>query len=115
MNDICKPRTKSRKLWDKHGSWLILLVVGTLSFNGGVEWESYKNQKTIRPIIESHVLERDGLRARLREANDANRELSAKMGPAVQQAQTAAKEAGEAVNKADQTIEKANKLIEATQ
>ena len=115
MNDICKPRTRGRKLWDKHGSWLILVVVGILAFNGGVEWESYKNQKTIRPILESHMLERDALRARLREANDANRELSAKLGPAVEQAQTASKEAGKAVDKADQTIERANKLIEATQ
>lgn len=109
------PRTRSRKLWDKHGSWLILVVVAGFAFNGGAEWQTYKDQKSFAVLIKSHVDERDALRLRLLAVNDQLRDLSAKMGPAVENAATASKVASEAVQKADATIDKATKLIEATQ
>lgn len=109
------PRTKSRKLWDKHGSWLILVVVAGFAFNGGAEWQAYKDQKSFEVLVKSHVDERDALRVRLRAVNDQLRDLSAKMPAAVQQAATASQDANKAIQKADETIDKATKLIEATQ
>ena len=108
------PRTRSRKLWDKHGSLLILIVVSGLAFNGGTEWQAYKDQRMVEALIVSHTNERDDLRTRLRTVNNELRELSKQMAPAVDKAATASKEATEAVQKADQTIDKASKLIEAT-
>lgn len=109
------PRTKSRKLWDKHGSWLILVVVSGFSFNGGAEWQAYKDQKSFAVLVNSHVAERDELRVRLRLVNDQLRSLSTQMAPAVEKAATASEDASKAVQKADETINKASKLIEATQ
>lgn len=113
MNKVDGPRTRSRKLWDKHGSWLILIFVVGVAFNGGVEWQSYKTQGIVATIVESGKVERDDLRARLRTVNDSNQQMARQLGPAVEKAATASEEAGKAVEKADQTIDKANKLIEA--
>lgn len=107
------PRTRSRKMWDRHGSWLILVVVCGFAFNGGMEWQGYKDQKIVASIIESGKGERDDLRARLRNVNDRNLELARQLGPAVEQAEQAARKSGEAVEKADLTIKKANDIIEA--
>ena len=109
------PRTRSRKMWDRHGSWLILVVVAGFAFNGGAEWQGYKDQKSFSVLVSSHVEERDALRVRLRAVNDQLRELSRQMGPAVEQAATASQDANKAVQKADETIDKATKLIEANQ
>ena len=109
------PRTKSRKLWDKHGSWLILVVVAGFAFNGGAEWQAYKDQKSFEVLVKSHVAERDELRVRLRLVNDQLRAISTQMGPAVEKAATASEDASKAVQKADETINKASKLIEANQ
>lgn len=107
------PRTRSRKLWDKHGSLLILVVVAGLAFNGGGEWQAYKDQRIVGALVTAHVKERDDLRTRLRTVNAELRELSKQMAPAVDKAATASKDANEAVQKADETIDKATKFIEA--
>lgn len=108
------PKTRSRKLWDKHGSWLILVFVIGVAFNGGQEWQAFKTQRVVETIVSSGVKERDELRDRLRVVNQANQEMARQLGPAVQTAAKASEEAGKAVQKADQTINKANELIEAT-
>ena len=100
-------------MWDRHGSWLILVVVAGLAFNGGTEWQAFKTQRIIETIVTAHVTERDDLRLRLRTVNSELRELSKQMAPAVDKAATASKEANKAVEKADETIDKATKLIEA--
>jgi|ERR1700712_638601 len=107
------PKTRSRKMWDKHGSWLILVVVIGFAFNGGMEWQGYKDQKVVESIIISGKAERDEIRARARQLSDRNQELARQLGPAVEQAEQAARKSGEAVEKADQTIKKANDIIEA--
>lgn len=106
------PRTRSRKMWDRHGSWLILVVVVGFAFNGGMEWQSYKDQKVVTSLVESGRAERDDLRARLRDVNNRNQELARQLGPAVEKAEQASRQSGEAVLKADQTLKKANELIE---
>lgn len=107
------PKTRSRKLWDRHGSWLILVVVVGAAFNGGIEWQSYKDQRLVESIVISSKSERDDLRARLRNVNDRNLELARQLGPAVEKAEIAARKSGEAVEKANQTLKKANDMIEA--
>jgi hypothetical protein len=102
------PKTRSRKLWDRHGSWLILIFVVGVAFNGGMEWQSYKAQKVVEAVVTSGRIERDELRARLRVMVERNQELAAQLGPAVGKAEQAVDKADEVVRKADQIIE-ANK------
>lgn len=112
MKDF-QPRVRSRKLWDKHGSWLILVIVIGLAFNGGSEWQSSKTRDIVSTLVESHVKERDELRARLRTVHGEKQQLIERYAPAAEKAQGAADRANEAVNKAVQAVEKVDKLIEA--
>lgn len=105
------PRVKSRKLWDKHGSWLILVVVVGVSFNGGSEWTGYKMRLIIANMLESHVKERDDIRQRARSLSDRNQELARQLGPSVEKAEAAARLSTEAVLKADQAVKKADEII----
>lgn len=97
----CNPRTRSRKLWDKHGSWLILAAVVGLAFNAGQEVEGYKRNAIIKQIVDAGVSERDGLRARIREVNEENRKLSRQIQPTL--------------DKADEAVKKADELIQKTE
>lgn len=101
MNNF-SPRVRSRKLWDKHGSWLILVLVVGFAFNGGAEWREYKHRGTVAAIVTAGVAERDALQVRLRERTDQYQELARQCGP----------NAKAAVDKADEAVEKVNKLIE---
>lgn len=98
-------------MWDRHGSWLILVVVLGLGFNGGVEWHSYKCNTTITTIVEAGLKERNDLRARLRAVNDANVELVQRYSNAGAETKAAADKADKAVQKADETINRVNKLL----
>lgn len=112
MNKLENPRVRSRKLWDKHGSWLILVVVFGLAWNGGGEWKSYQCRQVITKMIDSSVAERDDLRGRLRETNRLNRELSAQLGPSAVKAAEAAAKAAEAAESATKAVEKASSAVE---
>lgn len=105
--ELCNPRTRSRKLWDAHGSWLILVFVVGLAFNAGTEWEGMKRNKIIQQIVDAGVSERDGLRQRIREISAENRELSRQIQPTLQQA-------NEAVDKANTVLQKTEKVIEGS-
>ena len=103
-DEYCNSRTRSRKLWDKHGSWLVLVFVIALAFNAGQEVEGYKRNAIIKTIVESGVKKRDDLRLRLRKANDENRKLTSQLPQVMNKAE-------EAVKKADEITQK----IEASQ
>lgn len=103
--ELCNPRTRSRRLWDAHGSWLILVFVVGLAFNAGTEWEGMKRNKIIQQIVDAGVQEREGLRARIREVSAENRELSKQIQPTIQKAD-------QAVKKADAVLQKTEKVIE---
>lgn len=105
MNNF-QPRVRSRKLWDKHGSWLILVIVVGLAFNGGAEWQAFKTRSIVTVLIASHVAERDELRARLRQVGDEKQALMERFAPAADKAQGAADKAQEAVDKVNRLIEK---------
>ena len=111
MKTTDSPRVKSRKLWDRHGSWLILIVVIGVSFNGGTEWQAYKDRQVLAGVISSGVNERNQLRERLRVRTDEvvrlTKELADKSG------KTQA-EATKAVEKASELLDKADKIIEGT-
>lgn len=109
------PKARSRKLWDKHGSYLILVFVVGVAFNGGAEWQNWKMQHTIETIVSSGVAERDGLRVRLRSLSEEYRVLSAQCTPAaLGKADQAINKAGEAVDKASKAVEKADQILENT-
>lgn len=99
----CNPRTRSRKLWDKHGSWLILVVVIGFAFNAGVEWEGMKRAAIVREIVNAGIQERDALRQRVRAANDENRKLTAQIPKTIQKADEAVKKADELIQKTEAT------------
>jgi hypothetical protein len=103
--ELCNPRTRSRKLWDRHGSWLVLAFVVALAFNAGQEVEGYKRNAIIKQIVDAGVVERDTLRARIRFLSDKNFELSGKIQPTLEKAD-------EAVKKADTVLQKTEKVIE---
>lgn len=107
MNNFA-PRIRSRKLWDKHGSWLILVIVVGLAFNGGAEWREYKHRAVIATIVNAGVAERDDLRARLRKSNDEKQVLIERFGPASADSKVAAEKATEAVDKVNQLIQKSD-------
>lgn len=104
MNNF-QPRVRSRKLWDRHGSWLIIVLVIGLAFNAGAEWEAFKCRRLMNVITASHVAERDELRARLRQVGDEKQALMERFAPAADKAK-------EAVDKVDQTVDKVNRLID---
>lgn len=103
MNNF-QPRVRSRKLWDKHGSWLIMVIVIGLAFNAGSEWQAFKTRAIVSVLIDSHVAERDELRARLRQVGDEKQQLMERFAPAADKAQSAADKADEAVNKVNKLI-----------
>lgn len=106
MNERVRPGpNRGRRLWDAHGSWLILIIVVAVSWNGGMEWQDRKTHAVVNLVIENARTERDDLRARLRAVNDRNIELARALGPAVQKAAEASTKASEAVDKANQLIE----------
>lgn len=111
MNNF-QPRVRSRKLWDKHGSWLIMVIVIGLAFNAGHEWQAFKTRMIVQTIVDSHVAERDELRARLRQVGDEKQALMERFAPAADKAQGAADKAKEAVEKLDKTVDKVNRIIE---
>lgn len=97
MNNF-SARIRSRKLWDKHGSWLILVVVVGLAWNGGAEWRDYKHRQVVAVVVTAGVAERDSLRARLRQVHEEKQRLVETCTPAVE--------------KASEAVDKVNKLIE---
>lgn len=103
MNNF-QPRVRSRKLWDKHGSWLILVIVIGLAFNGGAEWQAFKTRGIVAVLVASHVQERDELRARLRQVGDEKQALMERFAPAADKV----KDVGE---KLDKTVDRVNKII----
>lgn len=98
MNSF-SPRVRSRKLWDKHGSWLILALVVGLAWNGGSEWRDYKHRQVVAVVVSAGVAERDGLRARLRQVHEEKQKLVETCTPAVEKA-------SEAVDKVNQLIKR---------
>lgn len=105
-------RVRSRKLWDKHGSYLILVMVVALAWNGGSEWRDWKTQQLVESIVKAGVEERNSLRARLKEVNLLNQEMARNQGPTVAKANEAVIKADAAVSKADAAVDKADKAVD---
>jgi SMC interacting uncharacterized protein involved in chromosome segregation len=88
-----------------------MVIVCGLAFNAGLEWQAFKTRAIVTVLIESHVAERDELRARLRQVGDEKQALMERFAPAADKAQGAAVKAQEAVDKLDQTVDKVNRFL----
>lgn len=95
---------KGRRLWDHHGSWLLLVVIGISCFMAGGQFQAYSDDKTLKTVIESHERQDKQRVERIRELLADNKLLTDQLGPKVERA---AKTAERAAAKAEQAVEKA--------
>lgn len=101
---------KGRRLWDHHGSWLLLVVIGISCFMAGGQFQAYSDEKTLKTVIESHERQDAQRVARIRELLGQVDDLQSRLVP---QASQAAKVAERAAIKAEQAIEKASETADA--
>lgn len=52
IEHTCKPRSRTRRFWDKYGSWLILILVVGITWNAATEWEGAKTRDLIKSVLE---------------------------------------------------------------
>lgn len=110
--DISRPNNKGRRLWDHHGSWLLLAVVGVSCFMAGSQFTASHANNNLRTVVEAHAAQ-DAVRVkRIRELIDTNTRLTIRLGDKVE---VAAERAEEAVNKASEVVEKARINSESQQ
>lgn len=102
--ELARRQSKTRRAWDHHGSWLLLVVIATSCFMAGSQFNASSTGRTIQVIMESHERQDQQRIARIRELNDANINLTLKLGPQVSKA---AEKASEAAVKASEAVEKA--------
>ncbi len=98
---------KGRRLWDHHGSWLLLVVIGISCFMAGGQFQAYSDEKTLKTVIESHERQDAQRVTRIRELLAQVDDLQSRLVP---QASQAAKSAQQAAEKATEAVEKASAL-----
>lgn len=98
---------KGRRLWDHHGSWLLLVVIGISCFMAGGQFQAYSDEKTLKTVIESHERQDAQRVVRIRELLGQVDELQSRLVP---QASQAAKKAEQAAQKATEAVEKASAM-----
>jgi len=98
---------KGRRMWDHHGSWLLLVVIGISCFMAGGQFQAYSDEKTLKTVIESHERQDAQRVARIRDLLGKIDELQARLVP---QANLAAERAERAAITAEKAVEKAKAL-----
>ncbi len=101
--ELKRRRGKGRRLWDHHGSWLLLVVIGISCFMAGGQFQAHRDQKTLIAVIESHERQDAGRVARIRELLARIEEIQSRLLP---EAEKAAKQAEKAAVKASEALEK---------
>lgn len=101
---LCRSRNKGRRLWDQHGSWVLLAIVGVSCYMVGSQMAAINANETLRTVIESHE-RKDAERAqRIRALTDANTRLTLQLG---RTAGEVAEKAGDAATRAAEAAERA--------
>lgn len=95
---------KGRRLWDHHGSWLLLVVIGISCFMAGGQFQAYSDEKVLKTVIESHERQDAQRVVRIRELLGQVDDLQSRVVP---QASQAAKRAEQAAQKATEAVEMA--------
>ncbi|WP_213881220.1 hypothetical protein [Pseudomonas sp. dw_358] len=108
---MTEPRTHSRtrRFWDGHGSWLLLLIVGISCWMAGSQYSASTMGSTIQILVNSQDKETDSYRQRIRELHDQIDHLNTSVQPVVQQA---AKDASTAAAKASEAADSAAKAVD---
>jgi uncharacterized protein YlxW (UPF0749 family) len=97
-DSMAREKTRTQRMWDAHGSWLLLFVIAISCFMGGSAFNAASTGQTIKVLSDSYERQENANRLRIRELNDENREL--------------AKQLAQAVQKADQAVAKASEIVE---
>lgn len=103
-----------RSIWNSHGSWVLLLVIGISCFMAGSQFTAVRVNDQFRMMIEAHDRQDAERIKRINRLMDDNKHLSLaineiagrvtdKAGQAADAAQRAAETATEAVSKAGET------------
>lgn len=100
VDAMSRETPKVRRMWDSHGSWVLLVVIGVSCFMAGSQFNAASTSETVRILVESYERQ-DALRtARIRELHEENRRLSQRLADradsVIEQAKTAAEKAAEA-------------------
>lgn len=98
---------KGRRLWDHHGSWLLLVMIGISCFMAGGQLQSHSSEKSLRAVIESHERQDAQRVARIRELLGHIGDLQSRLVP---QASQAAKKAEQAAQKASEALDRASSM-----
>lgn len=109
MTDLRTP-SKTKRFWDGHGSWLLLLIVGICCWMGGSQYNAATTGRTVEILVNSQDNETAEYRKRIRQLHDKIDELNTSVRPQVQQAardaSTAAAKATEAADTAVKAVDK---------
>jgi predicted PurR-regulated permease PerM len=102
--------TKTRRIWDSHGSWILLIIIAISCFMAGSQFNAASTSQTIKVITDSYERQENANRQRIRELNEETRQLAqqlaTKADQAVQKADQAVTKATEAATKASEVVEK---------
>lgn len=104
--EISRPNNKGRRLWDHHGSWLLLGIVGVSCFMVGSQFSASHANNNLRTVVEAHAIQDAERVRRIRELIDTNTRLTVQLGNKVE---VAAERATEAVSKATEAAESIKK------
>lgn len=96
---------KGRRMWDHHGSWLLLVVIGISCFMAGGQFQAYSDEKVLKTVIESHERQDAQRVVRIRELLAQIEQFQSRLLP---EAKKAAKQAEKAAVKATEALEKAS-------
>lgn len=105
--EIARRNNRGRRLWDNHGSWLLLAIIGVACFMAGSQFASYQANETLAMVIKSHERQ-DGKRVeRIRELINLNNTLTIQVGGKVE---VAAERATEAADRATEAADKVQSM-----
>lgn len=113
-DSMVRCKSKARGIWEAHGSWLLLLVIGISCFMAGSQFTAVKVNDQFRMMIEAHDRQDAERIKRITRLMDDNKILALRLGDtaglvaekagqAADTAQRAAETATEAVSKASET------------
>jgi hypothetical protein len=109
-DSMAREHSKTKRMWDAHGSWLLLFIIGISCFMGGSAFNAASTGQTIKVLSDSYERQENANRQRIRELNDENRELAKQLAiradQAVQKADEAVQKATEAASKASEVVDK---------
>lgn len=93
---------RGRRLWDNHGSWLLLAFVAIMCYMVGAQHTAYGYREAIKELAASYERQ-DALRvARIRQQNEQILQLTGELAPA---AKKAADQAAQAAEKASRVLD----------